>query len=382
MNSSNIFSLLYPRDTGSQHIFHQRVWRFFSYSVSNMLSLILGASLIALVLYIHEAQIKHIALLFFTTSAVAVMVIFISQYVLKAKLEKNLLAVFLQIRVVLGCCIGVLYGLAVFLLPDKNIDVGILFLLSIYLVSIAIAIFQYSIIPTYYISFNLSIFIPLAVGLLNTPNNISSMTLVLLAIGVILFAKKGLKVSQSEIDSIKVNLQLKAEVAEHIITREKLREMALYDNLTKVANRYLFEESATALLSKAHRNKQNVALLYIDLNQFKYINDNFGHDIGDKVLVEATNRIRKNIRSSDLVARIGGDEFVIVLENYHLDKVKVNLIESIQATLNEDIEIDNKVIELRASIGASIYPHDADNLSELLRLADAKMYQQKAVHST
>ncbi len=382
MNSSNIFSLLYPRDTGSQHIFHQRVWRFFSYSVSNMLSLILGASLIALVLYIHEAQIKHIALLFFTTSAVAVMVIFISQYVLRAKLEKNLLAVFLQIRVVLGCCIGVLYGVAVFLLPDKNIDVGILFLLSIYLVSIAIAIFQYSIIPTYYISFNLSIFIPLAVGLLNTPNNISSMTLVLLAIGVILFAKKGLKVSQSEIDSIKVNLQLKAEVAEHIITREKLREMALYDNLTKVANRYLFEESATALLSKAHRNKQNVALLYIDLNQFKYINDNFGHDIGDKVLVEATNRIRKNIRSSDLVARIGGDEFVIVLENYHLDKVKVNLIESIQATLNEDIEIDNKVIELRASIGASIYPHDADNLSELLRLADAKMYQQKAVHST
>lgn len=382
MNSSNIFSLLYPRDTGSQHIFHQRIWRFFSYSVSNMLSLILGASLIALVLYIHEAQIKHIALLFFTTSAVAVMVIFISQYVLRAKLEKNLLAVFLQIRVVLGCCIGVLYGVAVFLLPDKNIDVGILFLLSIYLVSIAIAIFQYSIIPTYYISFNLSIFIPLAVGLLNTPNNISSMTLVLLAIGVILFAKKGLKVSQSEIDSIKVNLQLKAEVAEHIITREKLREMALYDNLTKVANRYLFEESATALLSKAHRNKQNVALLYIDLNQFKYINDNFGHDIGDKVLVEATNRIRKNIRSSDLVARIGGDEFVIVLENYHLDKVKVNLIESIQATLNEDIEIDNKVIELRASIGASIYPHDADNLSELLRLADAKMYQQKAVHST
>ncbi len=377
MKLSRLFSLSFPVNSEEQEVFRQRTFRFFSYSISNMMGLIYGAGLIALILYVHGAEKKLTALLFLTTSAIAIVLIIVSQYVIRNKPDNKRLAFFLRLRIFLGCLIGLLYAMAVILLPDENIEIAILFLLSIYLVSIAIAIFQYSVIPIYYIFFNISIFLPLTVYLLYKPNEISVITMALLLSGGIILISKGLKVSKNEIRSIEVNLKLQTEIAEHVITRQKLREMALYDHLTNIGNRYLLEERATASIKKARDNGQHIAFLFIDLNDFKQINDQYGHDKGDKVLIEATERVRKNIRASDFVARLGGDEFVVMLENYSLDKIKVNLIESIQTSLNKNIEIDGSTIELRASIGTAVYPHDGDNLQALLRKADISMYKQK-----
>lgn len=378
MNFSNLFSLSFPVNIEDQEVFRQRTFRFFSYSISNMMGLIFGAGFIALILYVYGADKRLIALLFLITSTIAVAIIFVSRYVLKEKPERNKLAFFLRLRVFLGCLIGLMYALAVCLLPDENIELAILLLLSIYLVSIAIAIFQYSVIPIYYIFFNVSIFLPLVAYLTYKPNEISTLTMIFLISGIIVFISKGLKVSKNEINSIEVNLKLQTEIAEHVITREKLYEMALCDQLTNIANRYSLEERAAASIIKASDNGQHIAFLFIDLNDFKQINDQFGHDIGDKVLIQATESIRKNIRASDFVARLGGDEFVVILENYNLDKIKLNMIESIQTSLNENIEIDGSTIKLRASIGTSVYPHDGDNLQVLLRNADKKMYAQKS----
>jgi len=378
VNFSNLFSLSFPVNIEDQEVFRQRTFRFFSYSISNMMGLIFGAGFIALILYVYGADKRLIALLFLITSTIAVAIIFVSRYVLKEKPERNKLAFFLRLRVFLGCLIGLMYALAVCLLPDENIELAILLLLSIYLVSIAIAIFQYSVIPIYYIFFNVSIFLPLVAYLTYKPNEISTLTMIFLISGIIVFISKGLKVSKNEINSIEVNLKLQTEIAEHVITREKLYEMALCDQLTNIANRYSLEERAAASIIKASDNGQHIAFLFIDLNDFKQINDQFGHDIGDKVLIQATESIRKNIRASDFVARLGGDEFVVILENYNLDKIKLNMIESIQTSLNENIEIDGSTIKLRASIGTSVYPHDGDNLQVLLRNADKKMYAQKS----
>lgn len=378
MNLSSLFSLSFPVNTEEQEVFRQRTFRFFSYSISNMMGLIYGAGLIALILYVYGAEKTLTALLFLVTSAIAIVLIIVSRYVTRNKPDNNKLTFFLRLRVFLGCLIGLLYAMAVTLLPDENIEIAILFLLSIYLVSIAIAIFQYSVVPIYYILFNISIFLPLTIFLLYKPNDISVITLILLMSGGILFISKGLKVSKNEISSIEINLKLQTEIAEHVITRQKLREMALYDHLTNIGNRYLLEERATASIKKASDNNQHIAFLFIDLNGFKQINDLYGHDKGDKVLIEATERVRQNIRESDFVARLGGDEFVVMLENYNLDKIKVNLIESIQTSLNKNIEIDGCTIELRASIGTAVYPHDGDNLQALLRKADISMYKQKS----
>lgn len=377
MNFSRLFSLSFPANTEEQEVFRQRIFRFFSYSISNMMGLIYGAGLIALVLYIYGAEKTLTVLLFLATSIVAIVLIIISRYITINKPDNNKLAFFLRLRIFLGCLIGLLYAMAVTLLPDENIEIAILLLLSIYLVSIAIAIFQYSIIPIYYIFFNISIFLPLSIHLLYKPNEISTIILLLLFSGGIILVSKGLKVSKNEIDSIEVNLKLQTEIAEHVITRKKLREMALYDHLTNIGNRYLLEERATASIKKADYNNQHIAFLFIDLNGFKQINDQYGHDKGDKVLIEATKRVRKNIRESDFVARLGGDEFVVMLENYSLDKIKGNLIESIQTSLNKNIEIDGSTIELRASIGTAVYPHDGNNLQALLHKADISMYKQK-----
>jgi len=361
-----------------QKVFRQRTFRFFSYSIANMMSLIYGAALIALVLYFYGAETRLISLLFLMTSAIAVVLIVVSRHVIKTKPDRHKLTFFLKIRVFLGCLIGLLYSLAVVLLPDKNIELGIFFLLFIYLVSIAIAIFQYSVIPIYYILYNLSVFLPVSLYLLYKPNEISNLILIMLISGTIVFISKGLRISKNEIKSIEINLKLQREIAAHVITRQKLREMALFDNLTNIANRYSLEERAAASMLKASNNGQHIAFLFIDLNDFKLINDQYGHDIGDKVLIKATQSIKENIRASDFVARFGGDEFVVILENYNLDKIKVNLIESIQASLNKNIEIDGITIKLSASIGTSIYPHDGDNLQALLRNADISMYKQKS----
>lgn len=378
MNCSSLLSLSFPANIEEQEVFRQRAFRFFSYSIANMMSLIYGAALIALVLYFYGAETKFIILLFLITSTIAVVLIVVSRHVLRTKPDKSKLTFFLRARVFLGCLIGLMYALAVVLLPDKNIELGIFFLLFIYLVSIAIAIFQYSVIPIYYILYNLSIFLPVTLYLLYKPNEISNLILVMLISGTIVFISKGLRVSKNEIKSIEVNLKLQREIAAHVITRQKLREMALYDNLTCIANRYSLEERAAASILKANGNGQHIAFLFIDLNDFKLINDQYGHDIGDKVLIKATQSIKENIRSSDFVARFGGDEFVVMLENYSLDKIKVNLIESIQASLNKNIEIDGITIKLSASIGTSVYPHDGDNLQALLRNADISMYKQKS----
>lgn len=378
MNCSRLLSLSFPVNIEDQKVFRQRTFRFFSYSIANMMSLIYGAALIALVLYFYGAETRLISLLFLMTSAIAVVLIVVSRHVIKTKPDRHKLTFFLKIRVFLGCLIGLLYSLAVVLLPDKNIELGIFFLLFIYLVSIAIAIFQYSVIPIYYILYNLSVFLPVSLYLLYKPNEISNLILIMLISGTIVFISKGLRISKNEIKSIEINLKLQREIAAHVITRQKLREMALFDNLTNIANRYSLEERAAASMLKASNNGQHIAFLFIDLNDFKLINDQYGHDIGDKVLIKATQSIKENIRASDFVARFGGDEFVVILENYNLDKIKVNLIESIQASLNKNIEIDGITIKLSASIGTSIYPHDGDNLQALLRNADISMYKQKS----
>ncbi|ACA87103.1 GGDEF domain-containing protein [Shewanella woodyi] len=373
----NLLSLRYPKDPERELNYLERVHRFFSYSISNMLGLIFGASLISVILYYYGAMIGQIQLLFACTAVVATCVYLISRYVDKHKLEGELLANLLISRVTLGCVIGVLYGVAVFLLPKPIEEASVLFLLCIYLASIAVAIFQYSVIPTYYILFNFSMLIPVMFYFVIFPSTFGYLMILVLISGSLMFISKGFKISKNEIHSITVNLRLQAEVAEHVLTRQKLQEMALYDNLTKVANRHLFEESAENSLERAKEQKQSMALLYIDLNNFKTINDRFGHEVGDKVLIEAANRVKTKIRHTDLVARFGGDEFVVVLENYNLDVVRVDLIDVIRGVLNEDILIEGQLLELRASIGVSIFPNDGSSLRDLLHNADTHMYNQK-----
>jgi diguanylate cyclase (GGDEF)-like protein len=160
-------------------------------------------------------------------------------------------------------------------------------------------------------------------------------------------------------------------------TRDKAHFLAHYDQITKLPNRVLFLERLNYSIRYAARSKEKVSLCFIDLDGFKSINDTIGHDAGDEVLRCVGQRMNSLVRESDLVARIGGDEFVVILNNVksepNLRLVAQKLIESI----NEPIEYDAEFCNVGASIGIATYPNNADSAEGLLKYADLAMYYAK-----
>lgn len=160
---------------------------------------------------------------------------------------------------------------------------------------------------------------------------------------------------------------------------EKFGHLALHDTLTKLPNRRNFEQYLKQAISQAGRSKQKIGLLYMDLDGFKLINDQYGHDAGDKALITTVERINKTLRDSDFFARIGGDEFVLVANHFH-DKNELQVVANrIIGALNQAI-FDNpaeKQVFMGISIGIAIYPDHVKSAKALVTAADQAMYKAK-----
>jgi len=170
-------------------------------------------------------------------------------------------------------------------------------------------------------------------------------------------------------------------VAQDITQRKQsteiIKRQANYDPLTQLANRTLFDERLEYTVLNAKRSQQMFALLYIDLDRFKLINDSLGHEIGDKLLVEVAARLLTEIRESDTLSRRSGDEFTLILNNLHHKNAAEVIANNILKALKEAFYIDDQQIYIGASIGITIYPNDGDSASILLRNADQGMYSAK-----
>ena len=162
---------------------------------------------------------------------------------------------------------------------------------------------------------------------------------------------------------------------------DKLYNQARYDLLTTLPNRASLEERLEQEISHASRSDECVAVLFLDLDRFKNINDSLGHEFGDAVLKEISSRFRKNLREEDTVARLGGDEFVVMLRGLENSKTAVAsasaVAEKIIHFITRPIILDEHEIRITTSIGISIYPTDAVNMNTLLRNADSAMYHAK-----
>ena len=156
-----------------------------------------------------------------------------------------------------------------------------------------------------------------------------------------------------------------------------IRYMALHDTLTGLPNRALLQDRLSQCIALAARNQQRVAVLMLDLDHFKNVNDSLGHHIGDRFLQTIAARLRESLRDSDIVARLGGDEFVICLPavagHSDIDQVAAKLLKN----LSEPCQIDGHEIQTTASIGVAQYPDDGENAESLLQIADVAMYQAK-----
>jgi diguanylate cyclase (GGDEF)-like protein len=159
---------------------------------------------------------------------------------------------------------------------------------------------------------------------------------------------------------------------------EKWQRLAFFDTLTGLPNRALFLDRLQQAIAKAHRDNESLALLFIDLDDFKVVNDSLGHDAGDQLLSEAARRIEACTRESDTVCRLGGDEFTAIisgcLNHKDIDRVCGKII----AAMNSPFFIQERLVRIGVSIGVARYPYDGDDLDVLTKNADAAMYAAKA----
>ena len=158
---------------------------------------------------------------------------------------------------------------------------------------------------------------------------------------------------------------------------EELNHQANHDNLTNLPNRTLFKDRLSQAIISSKRNKDNFAVLFIDLDQFKKINDSLGHHIGDEVLIQASQRLAASLREEDTLARLGGDEFTIILKNIKSVQDVSNIATKIVHNMQEVMKIDNHNLFISSSIGISLYPQDSVKDTDLLKFADTAMYKAK-----
>ena len=160
-------------------------------------------------------------------------------------------------------------------------------------------------------------------------------------------------------------------------TNDKLLHFATHDVLTGLPNRALLAERIQHAIHVSKRSGLSFAVLFMDLDGFKGINDSLGHSVGDGLLVAVGQRIRACIRSEDMVSRIGGDEFVAVMGNLASPEVVENLAENILSVLRQDFRVDEATLRVTSSIGIAVYPNSGDTVEALMKNADAAMYEAK-----
>lgn len=159
---------------------------------------------------------------------------------------------------------------------------------------------------------------------------------------------------------------------------ERLRSLAYYDVLTGLPNRTLFQDRLASTIQHAHVSSKKLALMFIDLDHFKHVNDSLGHVAGDKLLIQLSERLTTAIRSSDTLARIGGDEFVIILPDINQEQDVVDIAQRIFQKIQAPIDISGTPFQVTLSLGISLFPNDGITADDLLKKGDSAMYQAKS----
>jgi len=172
-------------------------------------------------------------------------------------------------------------------------------------------------------------------------------------------------------------LGINRDISARVYETEQLRHQARFDHLTNIPNRFSLIDRIDHLIDQYDRNQNAFSLLFFDLDKFKQINDTYGHSFGDLVLKEVATRISNSIRKSDMVARIGGDEFILLLENTHKKADIKATISHLTKELAKEMLIDGKTLLLNCSIGYSTFPTNGATSDELLSHADKGMYSIK-----
>ena len=181
--------------------------------------------------------------------------------------------------------------------------------------------------------------------------------------------------SEPSVGGVVVNYR---DVSERRALEDELRHQAFHDSLTGLANRALFADRLEHALTRTRRSRHSLAVLFLDLDDFKTINDSLGHTEGDQVLIAVADRLREAIRAGDTIARMGGDEFAVLVEDPTAADTPMEVAERLQATLQTPFQRGGKELFVHASVGVAVSTSPTETPEELLRNADASMYMAKS----
>ena len=186
-----------------------------------------------------------------------------------------------------------------------------------------------------------------------------------------------LNISSKKLNQTCIYTVIIRDITEIKKNEEKLKHQAYFDSLTGIPNRTLFLDRSEIALNQAKRSNEGLAVIFIDLDEFKELNDTLGHDAGDVMLKTVAQRFINCARKSDTVSRRGGDEFTILMPRIKNIEDAVKLAERILLSNKNAISIKEKMVFPKTSIGISIYPHDGDSIETLINNADKAMYYAK-----
>jgi len=187
---------------------------------------------------------------------------------------------------------------------------------------------------------------------------------------------------ESELANTKTDLaEVRDDLLKSQMKEEEAQQIALQDALTGLPNRVSFEQRLDHGLIQAKRHGWGLAVLFIDIDKFKSINDSYGHDLGDKVLLMVANRLQSSVRDEDMVSRWGGDEFVCLLLKVKQEADVTRLAEKMINRIAEPCEFNGTVLSIKASIGIAIYPADGETADILFKNADTAMYKAKGTET-
>ena len=178
-------------------------------------------------------------------------------------------------------------------------------------------------------------------------------------------------------ESVTNYIGLMNDITEASRTMARIEHMAHHDFLTGLPNRSLVEDRIRQALGRAERNRSRLAVMFIDLDKFKVVNDTLGHEVGDLLLQEVARRIQECLRATDTVSRQGGDEFVLLLEDFNDEADITHAAQKLLAAIGKPCRIDNHTVTTTSSIGIAIYPTDGEFVADLLKHADVAMYHAK-----
>ncbi len=167
------------------------------------------------------------------------------------------------------------------------------------------------------------------------------------------------------------------DITERKRAEEQVKHLAFHDPLTNLPNRLLFSDRLTLAVAQAHRHNQRLAVLFLDLDRFKVINDSLGHSVGDELLRQVAERIQEYVREGDTVARLGGDEFTLLVPGINAEEDAAKIAKKVCDAIHDPFWIDGRELFVTTSLGVAVYPSDGHDAETLVRNADSAMYRAK-----